>query len=220
MKRHADLPPRHARRWPDLEQLFGQRGACGGCWCMSWRRKTADFRKNKGPGNKRALKQLVNRDARPGVIAYDGDKPVGWCSIAPREEYVRLQGSRVLGAVDDRPVWSVSCLFVDKAYRRRGLSVQLLKAAVAFARERGAAIVEGYPVVPYDKNMPPPFAWTGTLTAFERAGFTEAARRSKARPIMALLLFPLRFDEEKADSRKMTQVLAVPCPPVLWLDHS
>jgi GNAT superfamily N-acetyltransferase len=171
-------------RWPDLEQLFGERGACGGCWCMSWRRKTADFRQNKGSGNKRALKQIVCRDLRPGVLAYDGDKPVGWCSIAPREAYLRLESSRVLAPVDDQPVWAVSCLFVDKAYRRRGLSVELLRAAAAFAQERGALIVEGYPVVPYAKNMPAPFAWTGTLAAFERAGFLQVARRSQARPIM------------------------------------
>lgn len=176
--------PATPERWRDVETLFGERGACGGCWCMSWRRKTADFQKHKGAGNKRALKMLVNRDERPGVLAYDGDKPVGWCAVAPREVYVKLAGSRVLAPVDDQPVWSVSCLFITKPYRRRGLSVKLLQAAVAFARERGAKVVEGYPVVPYEDNMPAAFAWTGLLASFERAGFTEAARRSKARPIM------------------------------------
>ncbi len=176
--------PATAKRWPDLEKLFGARGACGGCWCMSWRRPTPEFNKHKGAGNKRALKQIITKGRPPGVLAYGDGKPIGWCAIAPRQTYVKLSGSHVLAPIDDQPVWSISCLFVDKDHRRQGISVQLLSAAVAFAQKQGAKIVEGYPVIPYQKNMPAPFAWTGLLSAFQKAGFREAARRSAARPIM------------------------------------
>jgi GNAT superfamily N-acetyltransferase len=104
--------------------------------------------------------------------------------VAPRDVYVRLDRSRVLRPVDDTPVWSISCLFVEKARRARGVSVALLDAAARFAGKQGARVVEGYPVVPYTDRMPAAFAWTGTLSAFLAAGFTEVARRSRTRPIV------------------------------------
>ncbi|HET7870964.1 MAG TPA: hypothetical protein VFL42_00520, partial [Terriglobales bacterium] len=99
--------PATADRWPDLERLFGENGACGGCWCMTWRRKRSDFDKEKGAGNKRALKRLVESGRPPGVIAYFQGRPAGWCAVAPREEYPVLTRSRVLGPVDEQPVWSI-----------------------------------------------------------------------------------------------------------------
>lgn len=176
--------PLTPERWPDLEKLFGERGACGGCWCMAWRHSRADFAKGKGDGNKRAFRKLVAGNAQPGILAYDGDEPIGWCAAAPRQVYTYLESSRVLAPVDDQAVWSISCLFVARPYRRRGISVRLLKAAAAFAREKGAKVVEGYPVEPYSKDMPAVFAWTGMVSAFRKAGFKEILRRSKTRPIM------------------------------------
>jgi GNAT superfamily N-acetyltransferase len=173
-------------RWPDLESLFGERGACGGCWCMTWRLQRAEFNKGKGAPNKRAFQDLVAKDVQPGVLAYTGEEPIGWCAVAPRQDYISLGRSRVLAPPDDQPVWSISCLFVARPYRRRGLSVRLLEAAANFARARGAQIVEGYPVEPYSTDMPAAFAWTGLVAAFRQAGFTEVLRRSSARPIMRL----------------------------------
>jgi GNAT superfamily N-acetyltransferase len=178
--------PLTPERWPDLEKLFGERGACGGCWCMTWRLRRADFVKGKGAANKRAFQTLVASDARPGVLAYAGEEPIGWCAVAPRQDYVSLGRSRVLAPVDDQPVWSISCLFVARPYRRQGVSVRLLKAAAKLAGERGARLVEGYPVVPYTATMPAAFAWTGLVAAFQKAGFKEVLRRSSARPIMRL----------------------------------
>jgi GNAT superfamily N-acetyltransferase len=128
----------------------------------------------------------------PGVLAYAEEEPVGWCAVAPRQVYVRLQKSRVLAPVDDRPVWSISCLFVARPYRRQGVSVRLIRAATEFARGQGAEVVEAYPVVPYTDAMPAAFAWTGTVSAYERAGFREAARHSDARPIMRRECGPAR----------------------------
>ncbi len=173
-------------RWADFEQLFGERGACGGCWCM-WRRlKRSEFEKRKGAGNKRAMKAIVRKGDVPGIIAYAGKQPVGWCAVAPRENYGTLERSRILKPVDDHPVWSVVCFFVEKAHRGTGVSVELLRAAVAHAKRHGARIVEGYPVEPKQDRMPDAFAWFGLASAFERAGFEEVARRSPTRPIMRL----------------------------------
>jgi GNAT superfamily N-acetyltransferase len=172
-------------RWKDLEKLFGERGACAGCWCMYWRLSRKKWEEGKGAANKRALKKVVSGGATPpGILAYVGGEPIAWCAVAPRSDYPALERSRVLRPVDDRPVWSVSCLFVSKSYRRKGMSVRMLEAAAAFARSNGASIIEGYPVEPSNDRVPDPFIWTGTASAFRKAGFKEVARRSATRPIM------------------------------------
>ena len=177
--------PATAARWADLEELFGERGACGGCWCMFWRLPRKEWDAKRGAGNKRSLKKIVIAGrAAPGILAYLGHEPVGWCAIAPREKYIALERSRILKPIDDQPVWSISCLFIKRAHRRQGVSGLLLKAAVEFAAKEGAKIVEGYPVEPTMEKMPDPFLWHGVPSAFAAAGFTEATRRSKTRPIM------------------------------------
>jgi GNAT superfamily N-acetyltransferase len=177
--------PLTAERWADLERLFGERGACGGCWCMWWRIKRSEFEKNKGEGNKKLFKKIVSSGQTPGLIAYARGEPIAWCAIAPRETYPVLENSRVLRRIDAQPVWSVTCFFVSRPYRRQGVTAQLLEAAIRHARRKGARIVEGYPVAPRKgRSMPDAFAWTGLVGAFRKAGFVEAARRSRTRPIM------------------------------------
>jgi GNAT superfamily N-acetyltransferase len=171
-------------RWEDFELLFGERGACGGCWCMSWRLKKSEFELGKGEPNKLSMKNLVYRGKPVGVLAYADDSPIGWCAIAPREVYKRLESSRVLKRIDEEPVWSITCLFIEKNFRRKGISTELIKGAIEYAKSHGVDIIEAYPVVPYDKNVPDAFLWTGTPLAFETAGFIEAARRSKWKSIM------------------------------------
>lgn len=176
--------PLTPERWRDFEALFGPRGACGGCWCMWWRLTRSEFDRQKGEGNRQAMKALVDSGRVPGILAYSGERPVGWCSVAPREEFGALARSRVLRPVDDRPVWSVVCFFVDKVYRRQGLTVALLRAAVDYAAAHGATIVEGYPSEPKKADAPAVFLYTGTVSAFRKAGFVEVARGSPSRPIM------------------------------------
>jgi GNAT superfamily N-acetyltransferase len=147
-------------RWSNFETLFGERGACRGCWCMSWRLNHAEFEKQKGAGNKRAMKKLVEEKKQIGIIAYLDGEPIGWCSVAPREKFIQLESSRVLKPIDDKPVWSITCFFLAKDYRRRGLSVDILKGVIAFCKMRCVKILEAYPIIPYSKNMPAPFAWT------------------------------------------------------------
>ena len=176
------------KEWGDFEDLFGKRGACGGCWCMWFRLTHKEFEARKGDANKRAMKALVRSGAVPGILAYYEGKPVGWCSVAPRKEYTRLETSRILKPVDDKPVWSIVCLFVAKRYRRTGVSTQLLRAAVDHVRKRGGKIVEGYPVEPKKKKTPDAFAFHGLASAFLETGFKEVARRSEHRPIMRYVI--------------------------------
>ena len=180
--------PATPARWPDVEALFGERGACGGCWCMAWRLRPKEWTTEKGTKNKRAFKKIVTSGAVPGILGYFHGRPIAWCAVAPRQAYQFLQRSRVLGPVDDQPVWSISCLFILKPYRRRGISTQLLQAAVTFAAKRGAKVVEGYPTQPSQGTLPDPFLWTGVPAAFHKAGFSEVVRRSRHRPIMRYVL--------------------------------
>jgi GNAT superfamily N-acetyltransferase len=180
----VEIHPLTSDRWKDLVALFGEKGACGGCWCMWWRLARSAFLKGKGAGNRRALGRIVRAGGVPGLIAYSGGIPVGWCSVAPREDYPVLSRSRVLAPVDDRPVWSIVCFFVAKPFRRAGLTAALIEGALAYAKKKGASIVEGYPVEPKKSVMPDAFAYTGLASSFRRAGFVEVARRSATRPVM------------------------------------
>lgn len=135
------------------------------------------------------MQRLVKADQTPGLLAYLGDTPVGWCALAPRTVYRRLETSRILKPVDDQPTWSVPCFFVAKGFRRQGVSGALLRAAVEFAREHGATILEGYPTE-CRRTQPDAFVYTGLASVFQRAGFAEVARRSAHRPMMRLKLGP------------------------------
>lgn len=179
----VEFHPVTADRWADFAELFGPKGACAGCWCMFFRQTRKEFDANRGEQNKAAMKALIESGRVPGILAYVDGKPAGWCSVAPREEFTALQRSRTLKPVDDRPVWSVVCFFVARPYRRQGISVRLLQAAVAYARSQGARIVEGYPVETA-AEYPDTFAYIGLASAFRKAGFTEVARPSERRLIM------------------------------------
>lgn len=179
--------PLTRERWPDLEKLFGGNGACGGCWCMWLRRPRKEFVANKGEGNRQAFKAIVAAGEVPGILAYAGGEPVGWCAVAPREKHPLWDRSRNFKRIDDAPVWSTSCFYIARAYRRRGMSRLLIEAATAFVAERGGSIVEGYPT-DSAKATADPFVWTGMFSSFKAAGFEECARRSPTRPMVRLVL--------------------------------
>ena len=183
-RRPVSIHPLTPDRWDDFTRLFGARGACGGCWCMHWRLSRAAYERGKGARNRAAMRQLVISGPPPGVLAYLGEEPVGWCAVAPRETYVRLERARALRRIDTAPVWSIVCLFVAARSRRQGISVALIEGAARFAAGQGATLVEGYPVDAAGRELPAVFAWTGTAAAFRAAGFVEAVRGSPARPIM------------------------------------
>jgi len=147
------------------------------------------FESQKGDGNKLAMKAIVDSGEVPSILAYHNTKAIGWCAIAPKQSYPALSRSRILKPIDNRSCWSVACLFIEKTYREKGVSIELLGAASEYAKSQGAELVEGYPVESKsDKDIPPAFAWTGIPAAFTRAGFKEVIRRSSTRPIMRIEL--------------------------------
>ncbi len=174
-------------RFPDLERLFGPNGASCGCWCMWWRLASPQFRAGKGDGNRLALRRYVKAGHVPGLLAYEGATAVGWIAVEPRASYPRLARSRNLGPVDDAPVWSITCFYVHRAHRDRGVTRQLIEAAAAHARAAGAEILEAYPRVPSPTAVDASL-YTGVPSTFRAMGFVEVARRVPSRPIMRLAL--------------------------------
>ena len=171
-------------RWADLQALFGERGGCGGCWCM-WPRLTGrEFVAGKGAGNRRAFHRLVAAGDTPGILAYVDGQVAGWCALGPRAGFRRLESSRVLAPIDDQPVWSVVCFFIARPYRRQGLTVELLREAARFAAGRGARILEGYPVEPSRAEPPTRSPGPGSRPRSSAPDSRRSLRRSETRPIM------------------------------------
>ena len=185
--------PLRPERFADLEALFGGKGCsfARGCWCMLYREvgkesppegvALADFRKSN-------LRGLAEADPAPGLIGYDAaGRPVGWVALGPRESFAKLQRSRVMRPVDDRPAWSVVCFVVPSVHRGQGAATALLQHAVSYAGYHGARIVEGYPI-DKPRRSQGQWLWHGAKVMFDRAGFREVARRKPERAVMRIEL--------------------------------
>jgi len=190
--RRLTFQPLAPERWRDFTALLGRHGGVGGCWCMWWRQTQREFDARKGESNRRAMKRIVDARREPGILAFDGERPVGWCAVAARSEFPRLARSRILRPVDDREVWSVVCLYIAREYRRQGVATALLEAAAAHVRRKGGRLIEGYAVEPRRGQMPDLFGYHGLAVSYRRAGFREVARRSPTRPIMRRVIRPSR----------------------------
>lgn len=175
-------------RWSDLESLFGPNGAYAGCWCMWWRETRADFDRYRGEGNRQLMKDIVASGQTPGILAYLDNEPIGWCSVAPREDYGSINRSRVLKPIDDKKVWSIVCFYIAKQHRGQGLNLRLIKAAVDYVEEMGGKIVEAYPTIPRGRKLAPVSSFMGIPDVFERAGFILVAQPSEARAIMRYII--------------------------------
>lgn len=177
--------PLSKTNWGKFVQLFGERGAFGNCWCMWPRLRRPDFQEGKvNDGNKLAMKELVWDEKPTGILAFHEELPVAWCAFAPREDFGRLERSRVHKRIDNEHVWSIPCFFVDKSFRKLGVSVALLKGVIRYAREQNIQIIEAYPTVPTQEKLPDSFAWIGLYRSFEEAGFQIVDRKSKNRPMV------------------------------------
>jgi GNAT superfamily N-acetyltransferase len=186
--------PLTPQTWADLEHLFSLRGGSivRGCWCMAYRRTGKPPGLGGPPGsmaaaNKQEMRDLVDSGVVPGLIGYSGREPAGWISFGPRGEYLKLRRSPVMKPVDDAPVWSVVCSYVAKPYRGTGMQRRLLTAAIEYAREQGASVLEAYPVDKQERSHDD-FMWFGSRSLYERAGFREVVRRSPTRVLMRLEL--------------------------------
>jgi GNAT superfamily N-acetyltransferase len=177
--------PLSKQNWNDFETLFGRHGAYGGCWCMWWRISRKEFEKQQGEGNRLAMKALVDRGECPGILAYIDQMPVGWCSVAPRKQFQSLNRSPVLKRIDQEDVWSIVCFYIAKPYRGRGMTKQLIHAAVAHVRNNAGKLVEAYPTDPRGRtSLAPMSVFMGLPGIFQGAGFKICARPSKAKVIM------------------------------------
>jgi GNAT superfamily N-acetyltransferase len=169
--------------WPTLEDLFGKQGACNGCWCMYWR-IGREYQRRPRKMNKAAFRKIVEEGPPPGLVAFDGGLAVGWCQLTPRRSLRWLDdGARLVNRVDDEPVWSLSCFYVRRSHRGRGIMAALIEASKQMSEQRRAPALEAYPV---DKQQPKSSGnlFTGVASTFARAGFKEVARRAPDRPIM------------------------------------
>jgi GNAT superfamily N-acetyltransferase len=179
----VEFHPLVPERWLDLEKLFGKHGASGGCWCMWWRQTRSEFSRQHGEPNRLAFKAVVDSGVVPGLLAYSDVQPVGWCAVEPRESYPALDRSRTLARIDDEPVWSITCFYINRHFRGKGLMRALLTAAIDWASRQGAEIVEAYPV-DSQIRLNNASVYTGVVPVFREAGFVEVLRRSRTRPIM------------------------------------
>ena len=181
--------PLSKKNWPLFVQLFGERGACGNCWCMYFRLKKDEFVAGKeNEANKESMKELVLAGKPTGVLGIYEGQAIGWCAFAPREDFLKLGNSRVHKPIDKERVWSVTCFFIDKNFRRMGVSVAMLKGLIEVARKQKVNIIEAYPTIPTQEKLPDSFAWIGLYKSFERAGFKIVDHTSKSRPMVRYYL--------------------------------
>lgn len=188
-KSKITIEPLTPARWDDLVSLFGERGACEDCWCMFWRIRHKDFGRLHSAGRREALHQLTLGQVAPGLLAYSDGKPVGWCSVGPRTSYQALVHSRKYKPIDDQPVWSIVCFFMDRSARGQGLMSTLLRGAQAYARQHGAKMVEAYPTDMQSeklagKRLSGDGGYMGIASVFRKAGFIEVARPSETKVIL------------------------------------
>lgn len=182
---HLTFEPLSRSNWGKFVQLFGERGACGNCWCMWPRLRKQDFQEGKvNDGNKSAIKELVWAGKPTGILGFYEELPIAWCAFAPREDFLKLENSRVHKRIDNQPVWSIPCFFIDKNFRRQGVSVELLKGVIRYARTEKIGIIEAYPTIPTQEKLVDSFAWIGLYRSFELAGFQIVDRTSKNRPMV------------------------------------
>ena len=179
MARDLEIKPLTRERVADLAALFGQGGDPKWCWCSFYRVRGSTFANSSEAKNRKVLERAVDElDSRaPGLVAYREGEAVGWVSLGPRDDYERLQHSKVLAPIDERPVWSIVCFVVGRSFRGQGVASALLAAAVDYARQHGATLLEGYPVETDGKRILAADAYKGTVGMFERAGFKVVERR-------------------------------------------
>ncbi len=187
------VEPLTTNRFEDLGKLFMQGGDPKWCWCMYFRTRGLSWSNSTAKSNREGLRTLAGAEPAPGLVAYRGGEAVGWISISPREAYERLESSKVLARVDDKPVWSIVCFVVGSKARGQGVARALLQGAIAYARERGAQTLEAYPVATSRGKVTAANAFHGTQSMFEKAGFELVEVRqwnksSPERPIMRLEL--------------------------------
>ncbi len=167
-------PATHAR-FDDVRTMVGPKNPTSSvCWCLSHRIPAKVNRELAGQERADFVEALTRKRTKPGVLAYDGDEVVGWAAVAPRADLPFARSTKI-PHVDDQPAWSVWCIRVRPGHRGRGISHVLLEGAVTYAVQRGAPVIEGYPVDNKGEKVDLTMAYVGTRAVFEAAGFALAS---------------------------------------------
>lgn len=175
-----EIRPLDGSTWDALAALFGEGGDPKWCWCAYFAVRGLDWSNSTPAGNRALLRERMETQPSghpPGLVAIRDGRAIGWVSLGPRDGFERLAHARALAPVDDRPAWSIVCFVVSKTARGEGLARALLDAAVTYAADHGATLVEGYPVDTSSGRVPSANVYQGTLSMFEDAGFSVAATR-------------------------------------------
>ena len=180
------LEPLTTKNWSAFEKLMGDKGGCGGCWCMSFRLPTAIYNENKFEGNKQLQKENIAQKKHIGLIAFVEEEPIAWIALSPREELIKIENARSLKRIDDKPVWSIPCFFIKKEFRRMGLSSKLIAGVIDYAKTKKIKTVEAYPAIPYGTKMSDAFLWIGVLSSFEKNGFKVVRQNGKSKAMVRL----------------------------------
>ena len=185
-----EIRPASRELWPLIADLFGTTSTLRWCWCQWWRKRNANWTNTTAEDNRADLEALVAREPAPGLVAIEDGRAVGWVGLGPRDDFPRLGASRVIPQLPGDAVWTVNCFVVARGSRRGGVAGALLEAAVAYARDHGAAVIEGYPTRMGGGKVSAPGLYTGTEGMFERSGFevvaetTSGARSGTPRIVM------------------------------------
>ncbi|MFE1666197.1 GNAT family N-acetyltransferase [Microbacterium sp. P02] len=177
-------------RFEDAQHAFSGGGDGLGCQCQWWTLTRSEFDASTPEERTELLRDEVNSGTPPGLIAYVDGEPAAWVRVGPRTRQPRLSRTRNFAATtepwDDPAVWAVTCFVVRKEHRGQGLNGRLLEAAVEFAREQGARVLEAYPIDAAHSSRSANDLYYGILSVFERAGFRETARPRPDRTIVTL----------------------------------
>ena len=195
-ERAISIVPANEVSWEDLQTVFGSRGAASRCQCQRYKLRPREaFAKFPVEERAHRLRQQTdcghpNSNSTSGLVAFLDGEPVGWCAVEPRTAYEGLvRSARVpwQGREEDKSddgIWAVTCLFTRAGFRKRGVSRALARAAVVFARERGARAIEGYPMTV--KDVIAEELHVGTKGVFAEAGFSEVSRPTPRRVVMRI----------------------------------
>jgi len=165
--------------WTDLETLFESKGGPHNCWCMVWRNMSENSNRTKKTDKKKSIIKYINNKIPIGLLCYNNNEAIGWCSIAPRESYRELSGDNTL-----ENVWSLVCFFIKKEFRQKRLTEDLIKEATKFAKENGAKYLEAYPVDPES----PSYRFMGFKPTFEKLDFEFKHKAGQRRYVMTKLI--------------------------------
>lgn len=171
--------------WPQLDELFGPVGASNGCWCMYWRIGSSYTTRPRSE-NRASFKAVVKKGPPPGLLAFADGLAVGWAQVTPRASLPGLERGRFTKRVDQLPVWSISCFYIRKGWRGKGVMTALIDGAIKFASAANAPALEAYPMKTNGTKRSSSGMYTGAASSFRRAGFKTVAAPAPHRPTMRL----------------------------------